>query len=184
MITNPEFSSGKARFFQGIITQRSAPSAFCFIMISSIRQSKTSAEARRAPSVTEAATSLRKWSREQLTFQSRPPAGRHLKISRIRDCAGLHRPADFILICFNRANSFASYDACKRCGVVQRIDFYVAGNIRRCRQLWVLANRSIWRKIGIDRAIALRVISISLAHTLPSFYFVCKACRLETTNFK
>ena len=99
MITNPEFSSGKAIFFQGIITQLFAPSAFYFVLISSIRQSKTSAEARRPPSVTEAATSLRTWLREQLTFQSWPLAGRHLKISRIRDCAGSHRPADIILIC-------------------------------------------------------------------------------------
>ena len=133
--------------------------------------------------MTEAATSLHTLSREQLTFQSWPPAGRHLKISQIRDCAGSHRPADFTLICVDRAKTCASYDACKRCGVVQRIDdFYVAGNIRRCRQLWGLANRSIWRKHGIARASALQVISISLAHTLPSFYFVRNECRLETEN--
>ena len=89
------FSSGNVTFFQQLFRDSSA---FYYVLISSIRQSKTSAEARRAPSVTEAATSLRTWSREQLTFQSWPPAGRHLKNSRIRDCAGSHRPADLFLI--------------------------------------------------------------------------------------
>ena len=133
--------------------------------------------------MTEAGTSLRTCSLEQLTFQSRPPAGRHLKISRIRDCAGSDRPADIILICVEPAKTSDSYDACERCGVVQRIDdFYVAGNIQRCWQLRGLANQSIWRKIGIARASVLRVISISLAQTLSSFYFVRNACRLETAK--
>ena len=135
--------------------------------------------------MTEAGTSLRTCSLEQLTFQSRPPAGRpgHLKISRIRDCASSHRPADIILICVDRAKTCDSYDACEQCGAVQWIDdFYVAGNIQRCRQLRGLANRSIWRKIGIARVSALRVFSVGLAHTLPSFYFVRNACRLETAN--
>ena len=135
--------------------------------------------------MTEAGTSLRTCSLEQRSFQSRPPAGRHLKISRIRDCAGSHRAADIILICVDRAKTSDSYDACERCGVVQWIDdFYVAGNIQRCRQLRGFANRSIWRKNGIASASALRVISISLAHTLPSFYFVRNACRLETANLE
>ena len=133
--------------------------------------------------MTEAGTSLRTCSLEQLISQSRPPAGRHLKISRIRDCAGSHRPADIILICVDRAKTCDSYHACERCGAVQwSDDFYVAGNIQRYRQLWGLANRSIWRKIGITRASAVRVISISLAQTLPVFYFVRNACRLETEN--
>ena len=85
--TIPDLSSGNVTFFQQLFRDSSA---FYYVLISSIRQSKTSAEARRAPSVTEAATSLRTWSRKQLTFQSWPPAGRHLKISRIRDCAGSH----------------------------------------------------------------------------------------------
>ena len=133
--------------------------------------------------MTEADTSLRTCSLEQLTFQSRPPAGRHLKISRIRDCAGSDRPADNILICVDRAKTSDSYDACERCGVVQWIDdFHVAGNIQRCWQLRGLANRSIWRKNGIARASSLRVISISLARTLPFLYFGRNACRLETEN--
>jgi hypothetical protein len=37
-------------------------------------------------------------------------------------------------------------------------------------------------KFGISRASALRVISIGLAHTLPSFYFDCNICKLETEN--
>ena len=131
----------------------------------------------------KAGTSLRTCSLEQLTFQSRPPAGRHLKISRIRDCAGSHRAADIILICVDCAKTSDSYDACERCGVVQWIhDFYVAGNIQRCRQLRGLANRSILRKNGIARASALRLISISLAQTLPFLYFGRNACRLETEN--
>ena len=133
--------------------------------------------------MTEAGTSLRTCSLEQRSFQSRPPAGRHLKISRISDCAGSDRPADIILICVDRAKTSDSYDACERCGVVQWIDdFHVACNIQRCRQLRGLANRSIWRKNGIARASALRVISISLTQTLPFFYFVRNACRLETEN--
>ena len=133
--------------------------------------------------MTEAGTSLRTCSLEQRSFQSRPPAGRHLKISRIRDCAGSHRAADIILICVDRAKTSDSYDACERCVVVQWIDdFHGAGNIQRCWQLRGLANRSIWRKIGIARASALRLISISLAQTLPFLYFGRNACRLETEN--
>ncbi len=52
--------------------------------------------------LTEAGTSLRTCSLEQRNFQSLPPAGLNLKISRKRDCAGWHRPADFILICVSR----------------------------------------------------------------------------------
>ena len=100
--TKNEFSSENVIIFQGLFLDSLA---FYFVPVSSIRQSKTSAEVRRAPSVTEAATSLRTWSREQLTFKSRPPTGRHLKISPIRDCTGSHRPADFILICVNRAKT-------------------------------------------------------------------------------
>ncbi len=37
-------------------------------------------------------------------------------------------------------------------------------------------------KIGIARASALRVISIGLAHTLPSFYFDGDMCKSETEN--
>jgi hypothetical protein len=37
-------------------------------------------------------------------------------------------------------------------------------------------------KIGIARASALRVISIGLAHTLPSFYFDGDMCKLEQEN--
>jgi hypothetical protein len=37
-------------------------------------------------------------------------------------------------------------------------------------------------KFGIATASALRVISISLAHTLPSFYFDGNMCKLETEN--
>ncbi len=58
--------------------------------------------------MTEAGTSLRTCSLEQCTFQSLLPAGRNLKISQKRDCAGLHRPADFILICVIRAKTCAS----------------------------------------------------------------------------
>ena len=64
-------------------------------------------------------------------------------------------------------------------GIVQRIDcFYVAGSIMRCWQLWALDNRSICQKL----VSALRVISISLAHTMPSFYFDGDMCKLETDN--
>ncbi len=37
-------------------------------------------------------------------------------------------------------------------------------------------------KIGIARASALRVISIGLAHTLPSLYFEGDMCKLEMEN--
>jgi hypothetical protein len=37
-------------------------------------------------------------------------------------------------------------------------------------------------KIGIARVSALRLISISLAHTMPSFYFDGDMCKLETDN--
>ena len=80
-------------------------SAFDCVPVSSIRQSKTSAEAHRDPSVTEAATSLSKCYLEQHTFHSRPPAGRHLKIRQISYCAGSYRPADFIFnFCLSRQN--------------------------------------------------------------------------------
>ena len=182
-ITNPEFPSGKAIFFQGIKTHSFAPSAFYFVLIFSIWQSKTSAEARRAPSVTETATSLRTWPCKQLTFQSRPPTDLHLKISRTRDCAGSHRPADFILICANRAKTCVSYDVCERCGVCAE-DWQPL----RCRHHpKVLAIMGLGKsidiaKIGIDRASALRVISIGLAHTLPSFCFDGDMCKLEKEN--
>ena len=39
-------------------------------------------------------------------------------------------------------------------------------------------------KIGIARVSALRVISISLAHTFLSFYFDGDMCKLETNNVK
>ena len=65
-------------------------------------------------------------------------------------------------------------------GFVERIDdFYVAGSIKRCWQLWGLANLLMWRKIGITRANALLFISISLAHTLLSFYFDGDMRKLE-----
>ncbi len=109
--TKSDFSRGNVTISQGCFR---CSSAFYFTLVSSIRQSKTSQEARRASSVTEAATSLHTWTSEQHTFQSQPPAGRHLKISRIRDCAGSHRPAGFILICVSRAKTCASCDACKQ----------------------------------------------------------------------
>ena len=37
-------------------------------------------------------------------------------------------------------------------------------------------------KLGIVRASTLRVISIGLAHTLPSFYFDDDMCKLEMEN--
>ncbi len=39
-------------------------------------------------------------------------------------------------------------------------------------------------KIGIARASALGVISICLAHTLPSSYFDGDMCKLETENIE
>jgi len=39
-------------------------------------------------------------------------------------------------------------------------------------------------KFGIATASALRVISMSLAHTLPSFYFDGDMCKLETKNIE
>jgi hypothetical protein len=96
-------------------------SAFNCIPVSSIwQQSKSSAEAHRAPSVTVAVTSLRTCFLEQLTIQLRQPAGRHVKISRIRYCSGSHRSADSILFLSiapgRRANICVSYDACEQCG--------------------------------------------------------------------
>ena len=181
-ITNPAFFSGKAIFFQGIKTHRFAPSAFCFVLISSIRQSKTSAEVRRAPSVTEAATSLRTWSREQLTFKSRPPTGRHLKISPIRDCTGSHRPADFILICVNRAKTLLRTMLASDVGLCRGLTTSTLRQHPTLPAIMGLGKSIDMAKIGIARASALRVISVSLAHTLPSFYFVRNACRLETSN--
>ena len=70
-------------------------------------------------------------------------------------------------------------------GIVQRIDgFYVAGSINRCWQLWGLDNRSICQKsVSLcARVSALRVISISLAHTLLSFYFDGDMRKLEMAN--
>ena len=61
-------------------------------------------------------------------------------------------------------------------------DFYVAGNIQRVPAIMGLGKSIDMAKNGIARASSLRVISISLAQTLPFFYFVRNACRLETEN--
>ncbi len=91
--------------------------AFDYVLVSSILQSKTSAEAHCDPIVTEAATSLSACYIEQHIFHSLLPAGQHVKIRLISYCAGLHRSAVFILTYVYRAKTCVLYDACEQCGV-------------------------------------------------------------------
>ena len=133
--------------------------------------------------LTEAGTSLHTCSLEQCIFQSRSPAGRTLKISRIRDCAGSHRPADFILICVCRAKICASYDARKRWGdCAEDWRFLRCGLHQEVLAIMGLGQSNDKAKIGIARVSALRLISISLAHTFLSFYFDGDMWKLETNN--
>jgi hypothetical protein len=84
---NRNFPGESQKLSRGCFGTLLDSSAFYCVPVSSIQQSKTSAEAHRDPSVTEAATSLRTCYLEQHTFHSRPPAGRHLKNRQISYCA-------------------------------------------------------------------------------------------------
>jgi hypothetical protein len=114
---NRNFPGERPKLSRGCFGTRRDSSAFDCAPVSSILQSKTSAEAHRDSSVTEVARPCAHVNLEQHTFHSRPPAGQHLKTRWISYCANSHRPAGFILISVYCAKTYVSNDACERCGV-------------------------------------------------------------------